>query len=581
MINILKNGRNKDLMNTWMWTLAFQCVVNIGVRGSDPRGADSRGSETIRTRVVEADVVPVLATILDNYLQTIEKARALLDESETRGESSRLKNKSFTRESSRTATSVTPRFERRRAPAPIEVPRNDERGFITTGIARPSAESEPQESLQVGGVNNIANRTSPLYHNHRHHHHHHFRPPGRARMDDLAEYDSQTQRQEVPQPNRNTEPFARPRNPLLLRDAFETPAMSPAYQGEANSSQPDTPMTPNIPIRHLPTTRRRSASAPFPLHAPAQQDLSMSGESDEGEVSSQSIIAAQAGPSSSAAIMDFQTNMNVDTMVDDAVVLDTVDAASLPAPSVTGDPDAETFNITHRSIDGSLIDPVPAPPNPALELSPTAPPFVVPDPLQLPPQPAFFPAFSSERSTASSSLLPCVPRDEDVIMSLQLLAYVSKYPSLRPYFQQTHLVPKLRNGRESKSREADDMALTESEDDNDEEYCQPDDYNIFPLVEKFTVRHHHHPDVNYWAGVVMRNLCRKDKSRGDIRQCAYYKCGKWEGYARQFAKCRRCRQTKYCSKECQKSAWVYHRHWCEPAQDGQRRNHACPAAPQA
>jgi hypothetical protein len=98
-----------------------------------------------------------------------------------------------------------------------------------------------------------------------------------------------------------------------------------------------------------------------------------------------------------------------------------------------------------------------------------------------------------------------------------------------------------------------------------EEYLVPDDFNIFPLVEKFTVRHHS-ADMQYWAGVVMRNLCRKDDSRGGIRQCAYYQCGKWEEFTRQFAKCRRCRRTKYCSKECQKSAWVFHRHWCVAAQ---------------
>ncbi|KAA8568947.1 hypothetical protein EYC84_007923 [Monilinia fructicola] len=103
-----------------------------------------------------------------------------------------------------------------------------------------------------------------------------------------------------------------------------------------------------------------------------------------------------------------------------------------------------------------------------------------------------------------------------------------------------------------------------SHEEEEEEYLLPDDFNIFPLVEKFTVRHHSQ-DMQYWAGVVMRNLCRKDDNRGGIRQCAYYQCGKWEEYTRQFAKCRRCRRTKYCSKECQKSAWVFHRHWCVQA----------------
>jgi hypothetical protein len=73
--------------------------------------------------------------------------------------------------------------------------------------------------------------------------------------------------------------------------------------------------------------------------------------------------------------------------------------------------------------------------------------------------------------------------------------------------------------------------------------------------------------MQYWAGVVMRNLCRKDDSRGGIRQCAYWQCGKWEEYTRQFAKCRRCRRTKYCSKECQKGAWGSHRFWCVAAEE--------------
>ena len=54
------------MMDMWKWNLAFQCVVNIGVRGS----------ENVRTRVVEADMVPVIATILDNYIKVVEIGRA-------------------------------------------------------------------------------------------------------------------------------------------------------------------------------------------------------------------------------------------------------------------------------------------------------------------------------------------------------------------------------------------------------------------------------------------------------------------------------------------------------------------------
>jgi hypothetical protein len=157
-------------------------------------------------------------------------------------------------------------------------------------------------------------------------------------------------------------------------------------------------------------------------------------------------------------------------------------------------------------------------------------------------------------------------------MSLQLLAYVSKYCGLRSYFQKSHLVPRLKIGKELAAIDKDITAMDEEEDvpevydedADDEEYLLSNDFNLFPLVEKFTVRYHS-TDMQYWAGVVMRNLCRKDDTRGGIRQCAYYQCGKWEEYTRQFAKCRRCRRTKYCSKECQKSAWAFHRHWCVAA----------------
>jgi hypothetical protein len=219
--------------------------------------------------------------------------------------------------------------------------------------------------------------------------------------------------------------------------------------------------------------------------------------------------------------------------------------------------EAETFNITHRStVDGSIINNDTTQTNTALGLSPTQAannvnsPALVPSPYSI---------YFRDRSAVPQNVLTTMPRDEDVLMSLQLLAYVSKYCNLRSYFQHSHLVPKLKVDRELQMFEEGASPLGSPEEED--EYLLPDDVNIFPLVEKFTVRHHS-KDMQYWACVVMRNLCRKDESRGGIRQCAYYKCGKWEEFQRQFAKCRRCRRTKYCSKDCQKAAWVYHRHWC-------------------
>lgn len=89
--------------------------------------------------------------------------------------------------------------------------------------------------------------------------------------------------------------------------------------------------------------------------------------------------------------------------------------------------------------------------------------------------------------------------------------------------------------------------------------------NIFPLVERFTVKDWFSDDICYWAAVVVRNANRKDETMGGRRQCANFSCGKWEDHPKQFSKCRRCKRAKYCSKECQTKAWVFHKHWCVPA----------------
>jgi hypothetical protein len=274
-------------------------------------------------------------------------------------------------------------------------------------------------------------------------------------------------------------------------------------------------------------------------------------------------MAEDVGPTTEVVepIVGVQNGMELDNVVDGESMLDDVsDSHGLAMADPSRTQDTETFNITHRSaVDGSIVNTTTTPANGTLAFSPaqapnnTTSPVLVPNP---------YSTFLRDRTT-NQGVLTAMPRDEDVLMSLQLLAYVSKYCNLRSYFQNSHLVPKLKIGRELSL--IDDPAgtslLCEDSNEDDDEYLLPDDFNIFPLVEKFTVRHHS-KDMQYWACVVMRNLCRKDESRGGIRQCAYWQCGKWEEFQRQFAKCRRCRRTKYCSKDCQKAAWVYHRHWC-------------------
>ncbi|KIM37323.1 hypothetical protein M413DRAFT_277406 [Hebeloma cylindrosporum] len=226
-------------------------------------------------------------------------------------------------------------------------------------------------------------------------------------------------------------------------------------------------------------------------------------------------------------------------------------------------------------------------------------------------------------------------RDEDVLLSLQLLAYLSKYPHVRQAFYKPRVtfhpasvnLPGARFGvgvsvvaREKREKEkekdkdkaektttakegllrtfANAATGSSSSSRGKDRTIEPSSTstastskpqppigngapssarqtNVFSLVERFTFKPSStetdlpNPpprlpsEIQYWAGVIMRNACRKDDSRGGIRQCANMMCGKWETYPREFAKCRRCRKAKYCGKECQSTAWSEgHRFWC-------------------
>ncbi|KAF9255431.1 hypothetical protein L218DRAFT_350966 [Marasmius fiardii PR-910] len=196
------------------------------------------------------------------------------------------------------------------------------------------------------------------------------------------------------------------------------------------------------------------------------------------------------------------------------------------------------------------------------------------------PAPSFSGRTSSSHHHSSHSSHPISPyRDEDVLLGLQLLAYLSKYPHVRQAFYKKRdsfhpaaVVPVSSVGR-GKGKEKDSSSDARSVKQT----------NVFSLVERFTFRTSSAstsgegmgngtklpPEIQYWAGVIMRNACRKDDSRGGIRQCANMLCGRWESYPREFAKCRRCRKAKYCGKECQSTAWSEgHRFWCSAKDSG-------------
>ncbi|CAO3573584.1 unnamed protein product [Mortierella alpina] len=74
LVTILKNTKVNDRKNGLKWTLAFQCVVNIGVRGT----------EHIRKRVVQAGMVPVIVNVLESFFAVL---KSVSEENERRSSS--------------------------------------------------------------------------------------------------------------------------------------------------------------------------------------------------------------------------------------------------------------------------------------------------------------------------------------------------------------------------------------------------------------------------------------------------------------------------------------------------------------
>ncbi|KAF2744976.1 hypothetical protein M011DRAFT_407425 [Sporormia fimetaria CBS 119925] len=537
LVCMLKEGRSKNVMEMWKWNLAFQCVFNIGVRGS----------ESVRTRLVEADMVPVIATILDNYISVIDKCREKEERSMRRRDLGSSSRHHTSRQSAFSSGSSSRTERSRRAvPPPIEIPAPFGQGLLEA----PGGDATPTPAFSLSSP---PERTTFSHSSGGHHHRGHedrstlYSTPGGGIRNIAQPLNTAMPTMET------TDQF--PLRPV--RDADRLPSMLPALQGEM-TSQPVSPTTPSAVLSRqnsggITTTRT-------PRRPSIRHQLSMSGESEVGAAAEQlSAEAAHlAGVPDNEPMVGIQNDINMGEInMTDIANADLLDGGATPvaiaAPPPGGaDGGHQAFNmeVAHRTaLDVSLVATAnPRTTLPMANFSPVQPPNDAINAINTNPPPLWY-ARNGRDVNASAGMIAAMPRDEDVLMSLQLLAYVSKYTNLRAYFQNSHLVPKLKIGADLQLFDGEHSSHAPANEDPEEElseYELPDDFNIFPLVEKFTVRHHTQ-DMQYWASVVMRNLCRKDDSRGGIRQCAYYQCGKWE------------------DKECQKSAWVYHRHWCVPA----------------
>jgi hypothetical protein len=547
LVCLLKEGRiTKDMMEAWKWNLAFQCLVNIGVRGS----------ESVRTRVVEADMVPVIATLLDNYVRVVDKCRAKAEQEYSKGtRTSKHDKKSSSRSHRRSANDATiastidhhhhhGERNRRQPPPPIEIPSNQPATLgppLTTqddmGL---SLSSPPERTTFVRGHQHQRSLQSQL-----------FGSPSRT---------NNTESPATSVPSINIGPLDTRVRPI--RDIDRLPSMIPGLQAEL--TQPDSPTTPSGIPQLANLLQPRGPPSRATTGRPAiRHQLSVSSVSDI--VPAEEEPAEPVNTTENADTVGLNPDINMQDMESDEMEGGGSPVRLEPPPTQTADVD--TLGMARSALETALENPGTIQPSVPIGMSPN-PNITTIASLPQGLQGGQYMRFAQGNGERGAVLM-AMPSEGDVLMCLQLLAYVSKYCNLRTYFQQSHLVPRLKIPQSELALIDGDATMIDIDDevneDDMEEYLQPDDFNIFPLVEKFTVRHHS-ADMQYWARVVMRNLCRKDDSRGGIRQCAYYQCGKWEKFTREFAKCRRCRRTKYCSKDCQKSAWVYHRHWCVEAQ---------------
>ncbi|KAI0090191.1 hypothetical protein BDY19DRAFT_984557 [Irpex rosettiformis] len=635
------NPKSFDKQAAYRFSLAFQSVVNIGVRGS----------EQIRGRVVQAGTLEVVGCILEAWLagkgfavgpnataggmhrETREQRMARrqaqheLRQREQAQQLARALQRQVTAEQQRRERSL-PSQEIQEDDVMDTEPSSDGRDTST----EPSSHTTPLGTNTPTGTVTVPSRdrsgtiiARPVW----------DQTPTIARGRTLR------------QPSRSVAPSA---------------SEGPSATHSADNSRPDTETEDDGDVDMDHDSMRESDAPISGASSPERQDLS----GDAGTIRATTAhprravgIVSDTGPTAAGASMDMTADahiiINDQTVavegvgVEDGIVsLETNDDFAMGAPP--GAPGAITPGPTRGE------------PHPA-ERTPRAGTITLPPPTTapVPPVPATMRGRNADgvataeqrRAGAPVNPRPGVPgagvhhhhhhrdsdtgpyRDEDVLLALQLLAYLSKYPHVRQAFYKPrsafHPATLQENSFEDLFKNQAGPSTIKPQATSSTPAKEPNAFlkafanatgrgkekatatagisqapststvssstpsatrmtNVFSLVERFTYRPSSSemegpnppptlpPEIQYWAGVIMRNACRKDDSRGGIRQCANMMCGKWESFPREFAKCRRCRKAKYCGKECQSIAWSEgHRFWCsvrDPEDGEDRENQA-------
>lgn len=499
-------NKQRSLLHTY--SLAFQCIVNIGVRGS----------EAIRTRVVEAGALEVVVFVLERYLEDVERRR-----SEALAQLERQRQLEMEISTSLAASNAMD----------VEAQEDEDRDALAVGLADASVSFisttlPPQISLPPTAVASLPLLTRV-----------NVVAASNSALGVGSSSSNSTTTNGLQLPSR----VQTPDTVLSMDDASvtcdENGSASGADAEGDEVSMPSSSAASSTSAVAAPIPRCVAASA----LAGAAKSVRHGSDDSQDDVEMRDVDPSRDGqnpaaPAATATAGEAETSQ-----------------AGVPSSTRTSRPALPRLR--------SQPEPLPSYAPRASDSSTAPSPVSHGSPHVRSTAPSSHATVGRSSAAAGDGSLRF--RDEDVLLSLQLLAYLSKYPHVRAIFHSSAVanVPRPRAHAHAHSHSSRPSPVATA--------STTAPMNIFSLVEAFTFKPasddiltpRHSSEVQYWAGVIMRNACRKDDARGGIRQCANMRCVKWEQYAREFAKCRRCRRAKYCSKACQSEAWTQgHRYWC-------------------
>ncbi|KDN53341.1 hypothetical protein K437DRAFT_68785 [Tilletiaria anomala UBC 951] len=629
----------KEMQAIWKWSLAFQCVVNIGVRGS----------EAVRTRVVEAGMIPVTVKVLESHLAVIEARREekRREEHEARKAAAAAataaaaygtvppaaavtaadSHNSNNTSSSSTSSNLRSRSHRsgtavqRPAPFPVPTPAEPEThpttppeaqqlisGHLVAGagrsddVASGTAADAAAASLSMlpdmaGGmplntaaVDLLQHAANDLQMQHRHHHRHSHgldhEHDGSSSLADASASGSGSESADV-DVDADVDDVDMDGIGVSTDDSDGDAAHRSSSSSSRSSLMVDVVPPPLPPTAHgLNSSYGAQHSGQGGLVAVGNGNGNGNGngsdnDSGNGNGNSEDPDERRTPRPARITLAALAAHEMPPPLVANALVRqETVTPSSSRGISLVADGDQQQHE-QHGVADGESTTHTVRQAARSERRAASRAAGTADDGSHA------FHANSHNNSTSNgngNNILTSgemIYREEEVLLSLQLLAYLSKYPHVRHMFHNEEVLgAALPGSLDSFAHLRAHPSMTESNVSwTPEAACRR---NVFSIAEKFTLRSSRSgsshasasshpklaPEIQYWAGVIMRNACRKDECRGGIRQCANMQCGKWESFPREFAKCRRCRKAKYCSKQCQSRGWQSgHRFWCSARSD--------------